>query len=81
MKRLLAERGLIANSPKEVFRMAALEGFISDPELRFDFLKKRNLTVHIYNEKEVDNVLLVCQNSSKEINNLLKYLGISKDEY
>lgn len=41
MKRLLEERGKIANSPREVFRHGALEGFIDDPELWFDFLKKR----------------------------------------
>ena len=45
MKKLLEERGLIANSPKETFRMAALEGSNHDPEPWFDFLKKRNLTV------------------------------------
>jgi nucleotidyltransferase substrate binding protein (TIGR01987 family) len=55
MKRLLEERGRVANSPKETFRMAALEGFIEDPELWFNFLKKRNLTVHTYEEKEVEN--------------------------
>lgn len=48
MKRLLQERGKIANSPRETFRMVALEGFIYDPELWFDFLVKRNLTVHTY---------------------------------
>lgn len=44
MKRLLNERGKVVNSPKEAFRMAALEGFIGDPELWFEFLKKRNIT-------------------------------------
>jgi nucleotidyltransferase substrate binding protein (TIGR01987 family) len=38
MKRLLQVRGRIANSPKETFRMAALENFIDDPELWYDFL-------------------------------------------
>lgn len=40
IKRLLQERGKTVNSPRETFRMAALEGFISDSELWFDFLKK-----------------------------------------
>jgi nucleotidyltransferase substrate binding protein (TIGR01987 family) len=57
MKRLLEERGRIANSPKETFRMAALEGFISDPEIWFDFLQKRNLTVHSYNNEYADKVI------------------------
>lgn len=33
MKRFLHARGSDANSPCEVFRLAALEGFIKDPEL------------------------------------------------
>ncbi|RTL07094.1 hypothetical protein EKK58_02865 [Candidatus Dependentiae bacterium] len=33
MKRFLHERGREANSPRVVFRFAALEGFIQDPEL------------------------------------------------
>lgn len=39
MKKLLEERGRIANSPKETFRMAALEGFIQDVEVWFNFFK------------------------------------------
>ena len=78
MKRLLKERGIITNSLKETFRMAALENFISDPELWFDFLKKRNLTVHTYNEKEVENVILICKSFSEEVKNFLKRLGINE---
>lgn len=36
MKRLLDARGKIANSPREAFRMAGLEGFIKDPEIWFN---------------------------------------------
>lgn len=75
MKRLLEERGRVANSPKETFRMAALEGFIEDPELWFDFLKKRNLTVHTYEEKEVANVLSICPSFSDEIKKFLTKIG------
>src|SRR5436305_14256680 len=35
-------------TPKEVFRLAALEGLISDAEEWFNFAKKRNLTSHTY---------------------------------
>ena len=48
MKMFLQERGKTANSPKETFRMAALEEFILGPERWFEFLVKRNLTVHAY---------------------------------
>ena len=49
MKRILAYRGIEANSPREVFRLAAREKLIDDLERWFDFLEKRNLTRHVYN--------------------------------
>jgi nucleotidyltransferase substrate binding protein (TIGR01987 family) len=77
MKRLLEERGRIANSPREVFRMAALEGFISECEIWFDFLKKRNMTVHTYNQNEAEEVLSVCIPFSLELKNFLINIGVS----
>ena len=32
VKRIFSERGLVANSPRETFRMAALEGLIDNPD-------------------------------------------------
>lgn len=80
MKRLLEERGQIANSPRETFRMAALEGFISDPEIWFDFLRKRNLTTHTYNENEANEVISICAAFSAEIKMLLNNL-LNHDQY
>ena len=77
MKRLLEERGRIANSPREVFRMAALEGFISECDIWFDFLKKRNMTVHTYNQNEAEEVLSVCIPFSLELKNFLINIGVS----
>ncbi len=79
MKRLLEERGRIASSPKEVFRMSALEGFINDPELWFEFLKKRNLTVHTYQETEALSVIGVCQAFSVSMRQFLQNIGASSD--
>ena len=76
MKRLLEVRGKVANSPKETYRMAALEGFIGDPELWFDFLKKRNMTVHTYEEKEALEVISVFPNFSRELQAFLKNIGV-----
>lgn len=81
MKRLLQERGKIANSPRETFRMSALEGFIDDPELWFEFLRKRNLTVHTYQESQVDEVLSICQPFSNAIKNFLQTIGVPNDQY
>ena len=74
MKRLLQERGKIANSPRETFRMAALEGFIHDPEVWFVFLVKRNLTVHTYEEKEAIDVLSVFSLFSEEVHAFLTHI-------
>lgn len=81
MKRLLNERGKVVNSPKEAFRMAALEGFIDDPELWFEFLKKRNITVHTYEEKEAEEVLGVFVDFSDQIKLFLKKLKVPEDAY
>ena len=78
MKRLLEVRGKYGNSPREVFRMAALEGFINDPELWFDFLKKRNMTVHTYNQNEANEVLSICSEFSSSIKIFLKNIGINQ---
>lgn len=72
MKRLLEARGKIANSPRAAFRMAGLEGFIKDPEIWFDFLKKRNITVYTYEEKEAKEVMSVFSDFSSEIQAFLK---------
>ena len=72
MKRLLEVRGKIANSPKETYRMAALEGFIKDPEVWFDFLKKRNLTVYTYEEKEAQEIIGVFVIFSQELHDFLE---------
>ena len=81
LKKLLHERGKIVNSPKETFRMAALEGFIQDPEAWFDFLQKRNLTVHTYEEKEADAVVSILPAFSKAVKHFLTVLGIAEHAY
>ncbi len=75
MKRLLEERGKIANSPRETFRMASLEGFITDPEIWFDFIKKRNLTFHTYHEEEASRVIAICGAFSSEMEAFLQNIG------
>lgn len=79
MQRLLAHRGKTANSPKTAFRMAALENFIEDPELWFDFLDKRNLTVHSYQEAAADRIIEILPNFSQEIKTFLKNIGVPEN--
>ncbi len=81
MKRLLEVRGQILNSPREVIRAAALESFINDPELWFDFLKKQNITVHTYQEKEADEVLSILESFSTEVKDFLSKIGVDPNVY
>jgi nucleotidyltransferase substrate binding protein (TIGR01987 family) len=71
MKRFLEQRGRSAYSPKEVFRMAALEKFIEDPELWFEFLKKRNITAHTYEEEESNAVIEIVPAFLEEVEKLI----------
>jgi nucleotidyltransferase substrate binding protein (TIGR01987 family) len=75
MKKLLEERGRFPQSPRETFRMAALEGFIANPEIWFLFLQKRNLTVHTYNEEYTKEVISICPDFSREIKLFLSQIG------
>ncbi|MBL7671669.1 MAG: nucleotidyltransferase substrate binding protein [Bdellovibrionaceae bacterium] len=56
LKRVLKGRGKDLNGPKPIFREAALEKLIENPELWFDFLKDRNETVHTYNKLIANNI-------------------------
>ena len=67
MKRLLAERGIVTHSPKETLRLSVMEGLIDTPEVWFDFLKKRNLTTHTYNELLMNEIIAICPCFSKKM--------------
>src|SRR5688572_18140641 len=58
MKRILSHRGIEANSPREVFRLAAQEKFINEVDVWFDFIEKRNLTTHVYNLKVAEEIFI-----------------------
>lgn len=51
------EEGLEVASPREAFRTAADLGLIKDPVVWFEFLKDRNRTTHLYDEKEAKDVV------------------------
>jgi nucleotidyltransferase substrate binding protein (TIGR01987 family) len=76
MKRVLASKGVIVSTPKDVFREAAAAGIIDDPEIWFDFIKKRNLTVDTYQENEAENVIKIfpifSQETKKFLNKIIK---------
>ena len=74
MKRFLAARGLDTGSPKDTFRAAALEKLIDDPEVWFDFQKKRNLTVHTYEQENLNAIVAIFDQFSQELHKLVERL-------
>ena len=63
-------------SPKEIFRLAALEGLISDAEIWFEFAKKRNKTSHAYNGEIATEILTSLPSFLKELDLLIAKLKI-----
>ena len=78
LKRLLYSRGKDLNSPKPIFREAALEKFIDDPELWFDFLDDRNQTVHTYNKAIANSIFSDLHLFDIEMNKLIQKLKLLK---
>lgn len=56
LKRILSFKGLEVNNPRDVFREAAHLKLIDDPLIWFEFLRKRNLTVHTYNAETANEI-------------------------
>lgn len=79
MKRLLASKGVTANSPRDAFREAALLGFIDNPEEWFGFLEIRNRTVHTYDQDESELVVATFDTFSVAVNSFLKNIGALND--
>ncbi len=81
MKRLLEKDGVLAKSPRDVFREAAIVGFIKDPEIWFSFLEKRNLSSHAYDETEIDLIVNQFDIFHDEVKSFLKNIGVPDDQY
>lgn len=50
-------------SPREILQLGYKIGFVNDPEIWLLMLKKRNTSVHIYNEDEIDEMILLIRDS------------------
>lgn len=74
MKRILDKKGVNVNSPRDTFRQAALNKLIVNPEPWFDFLVKRNLTSHCYDQKYVEQIINKFDEFSKELNSFINNL-------
>jgi nucleotidyltransferase substrate binding protein (TIGR01987 family) len=50
-------------SPRDILQLGYKFGFINDEKTWLVMLKKRNLSVHIYNDEEVDEMIRLIQDS------------------
>ena len=55
--------GSSTGSPREILQLGYKIGFVDDSDVWLLMLKKRNTSVHIYNEDEVDEMLLLIRDS------------------
>lgn len=75
MKRVLKLRGEETGSPKDTFRKAAIEKIIDDPEIWFEFQKKRNITSHTYERENLDLIVDSFEMFSKELKKLISNIN------
>ena len=55
--------GASTGSPREILQLGYKIGFINDAEIWLLMLKKRNTSVYIYNEDEIDELILLIRDS------------------
>lgn len=65
-------------SPREILQLGYKIGFLNDPEIWLLMLKKRNTSVRIYNENEIDELILLIRDSFIPAFKILKETLIKK---
>lgn len=58
--------GAAPGSPREILQLAYKIGFINDSEVWLLMLKKRNTSVHIYNEDEIDEMIMLMDEAESD---------------
>ena len=61
--RVHGAEGADTGSPREILQIGYKFGFVNDSAAWLLMLKKRNLSVHIYNEEEVDEMIVLIRDS------------------
>ena len=78
--RMHSVEGADTGSPREILQAAYKIGFINDSEVWLLMLKKRNNSVHIYNEEEVDEMIILIRDSFIPAFTILKDTLVKKLE-
>lgn len=55
--------GAETGSAREILKLAASVGFLQDEAVWLLMLKKRNLSAHLYNEEEIDELMVLLRDS------------------
>ena len=74
MKKVLNSEGLEVSTPKQVIREAGDAKIIDDVKLWIEFVNKRNLTVHTYNELVLKEIMEIMPKFKDELSKLIKEL-------
>lgn len=61
--RVHGAEGSETGSPRETLQLGYKVGFINDESVWITMLKKRNTSAHIYDEEEIDEMLLLIRDS------------------
>ena len=61
--RMHSVEGAATGSPREILQHGYKIGFINDTEVWLLMLKKLNTSVHIYNEDEIDEMIMLIRDS------------------
>jgi nucleotidyltransferase substrate binding protein (TIGR01987 family) len=61
--RIHGAAGAETGSPREILQLGYKFGFINDATAWMQMLKKRNSSVHLYDEDEIDEMLLLIRDS------------------
>ena len=68
-------------SPREILQLGYKHGFLDDSAVWLVMLKKRNIAIHTYNEDDLEELLLLIQNSFiPAFERLEKILGSKLEE-
>ena len=74
LKKVLNLRGINVFSPRETFRLAARELLITNLKSWFDYVEKRNITVHSYEDAIMEQVYPALPKFLEDLNLLIKNL-------
>lgn len=61
--RMHGVEGAEIGSPREILQVGYKVGFVNDSSVWLLMLKKRNTSIHIYNEEEIDELIVFIRDS------------------